>query len=173
MEINKILQALEQAKSPQELNKAVDYVLANMLVKADDDFPDDVAEGRLSPRAPPLANVAITHIRSLLIELNIVQKQYMELQKAYNKLQTYVNTDSDSVCNSAISTINSRDDAIQAGELYGAKWFSSLPYSIDAKIQTAQALIDTCSQYDISNGFWNNLVEGKNAATDFAKFDPK
>jgi hypothetical protein len=80
--------------------------------------------------------------------------------------------DIDNTIAAATTWIQAKSDALRAEMLYNADFFAKLPYSIDSKIEFAQSLIDVCKQYNVSNGFWEQLVANQEAAIDFATYQP-
>jgi hypothetical protein len=179
--IAQLLQSLDQAHTPKELDKAVDSLLAKMVVSADDDgdsdveIPDDVSTGTMSNRANGKQSnmVPEAHVRNLLVEIILMHREMNKLESDLEALHTYVDRNKDDVIATAISWIISQSDALRALTVYDSAWFSRLPYSINLKIDIAQALIDACKTYGITNDFWQNLTEYNPAAIDFAAYSLK
>ncbi len=170
IKLNTVLASLSQAENDTELNKAMDAVLSKMLVKADD---DGMNKGLMSNREVDTDVVPSSKVRSLLIEIYSMHKDYNALSKAYNNLQAFVDRGNSSLMDAVTAWIYSKSDALKANEVYTSEWFSQLPYSMEMKTQIAQNLIKVCEQFNVTNDFWANLVNYQSAAVDFSTYAPQ
>jgi hypothetical protein len=172
--LSTVLQSLDQAESKLELNKAVDVLLNNFtanIVQADivdDNDDDDMRQGSIKERRTDDKMVSSNHVRSLLVEVLLLHKKFVALQKAYKAVQSYVDLDTLNILNTTTIWISTKSDALKAMQIYNSAWFSSLPLSIESKVNIAQSLSDTCLQFGVTNGFWQQLVDYNDAAVEMS-----
>jgi hypothetical protein len=178
--LTEILHAFDQARTPAELNKAIDHFAGKIksarVVKADEDDGTGVfddAENAFIGKRSQSDKVSDEMLHSLLVEVHILHSDYQELQKAFNNISAYVDKNVDAFIASVVAWITNQATAIQATNVYVSNWFASLPYSIDAKQRIAQALINTCRPFKADTKFWQNVVNNQAAAIKFIEYNPK
>jgi hypothetical protein len=90
---------------------------------------------------------------SLRRQLNEAQSMIAKIQKEED---SYASAFIDTLCMS----IKDHKSALEAGYIYGKKWFQTLEFSMPVKINICQRLIDTVAQYNPSyaSQLWENAV---------------